>query len=147
MQQRYMKLLCYFFLWLLKIIFIDAFTDCNIHYSFFTVFWFTVVGCMVDTTMHISGQPYLISGNAYRKILTTFNTFNTNCYLNKLLFYIFVFAIDLLTLKMFTQALFVKWLWKFNEESQHFWRLAFDKKIWGSMWWLDLWSGSKTLWV
>ena len=93
-----MILLCYFFLWLLKIIFIDAFTDANIHYTFFTVFWFTVVGCMVDTTMHISGQPYLISGNANRKILTTFNTFNTNCYLIKLSFYIFVYAIDLLTL-------------------------------------------------
>ena len=53
---------------------------------------------MVDTTMHISGQPYLISGNANRKILTTFNTFNTNCYLIKLSFYIFVYAIDLLTL-------------------------------------------------
>lgn len=32
---------------------------------FATVFWFIVVGCMVDITMLSSGQPFLISGTCH----------------------------------------------------------------------------------
>lgn len=31
-------------------------------FPFITVFWFIVVGCMVDIIMHISGQPFLNNG-------------------------------------------------------------------------------------
>lgn len=32
------------------------------HLWLFTVYWYTVVGCMVDIIMPLSGQPYLNSG-------------------------------------------------------------------------------------
>lgn len=40
--------------------FLYSFT--NFVYIFFAVYWFIVVGCMVDIIMHISGLLYLISG-------------------------------------------------------------------------------------